>query len=103
MTTATNRKPRKVNPVKCDLVTIRRLAYPCTLLPNGQPAHVTINGKPYVVTARTGMVCFHSKDASHIVSQGTCSCEDFTYVREARGEKCKHILAASKMIADGTI
>ena len=101
--TTTTRKPRKVNPVRCDLQVIRRLAYPCTLLPAGQPAQVTLNGKPYVVTAELDALTFHSGTDSHTVSRGTCTCGDFTFVREARGESCKHILACSKMRAEGAV
>jgi hypothetical protein len=97
------RKARRVNPVKCDLTVIRRLAYPCTLLPAGQPAHVSLNGKPYVVTAEGDCVIFHSDRDSHTVSHGGCTCGDYVFVREARGEACKHVVAAGKMRAEGAV
>lgn len=105
MTATISRKPRTVNPARCDLVTLRRMAYPCELLPAGQPAHVVLNGKPYVVTADgSDAFTFHGeRGRSHTVCGGTCCCEDFIYVREARGEACKHVLALGKLRADGSV
>lgn len=104
MSATAKSKPRKVNPARCDLVTLRRMAYPCTLLPNGQPAHVTINGKPYVVShSHPGVICFHSETDSHIVAGGECTCADFVFTRQARGESCKHQIAAGLMIQNGAL
>ena len=102
-TTTTPRKPRRVNPVKCEVVTHRRMVYACELMPIGVPAHITLNAKPYVVEVVEDSVVLHSSTDTHTVSRETCTCGDYTFVREARGEVCKHVLAVRKLKLDGTI
>jgi hypothetical protein len=102
MTTTTR---RRVNPARCDLTVVRRMAYPCDLLPQGQPAHVLLNGKPYVVTCEgVGVYTFHGEGGrSHQTAGGRCCCEDYVYVREARQEPCKHLECLARMRAESAI
>lgn len=103
--TTTTRKPRTIRPAKADILVERRMAYPCELLPEGQPARIVLNGKPYVVTHDgEDAFTFHGlSNRSCTVRGWCCDCEDFIYVREARGEPCKHVLAWARMKHDGTI
>lgn len=107
-TTTRSRKPRTIRPAVASVVVLRRMAYPCVLLPNGQSAHITLNSKLYAVTAdgdeTTQVFTFHGEAGqSHQVCRGECTCESFVFVREARGEACKHVLAVEILKADGTI
>jgi predicted nucleic acid-binding Zn finger protein len=102
--TSTTRKPRAVRPPACRVVTFRRAAYPCELLPAGQVALVSVNEKGYAVSVAGGVVTFHTAEGKRYqVCGDTCTCPDYVYTREPRGEVCKHCLAAKLLAADGTI
>lgn len=86
----------------------RRIAYPCAILPAGQPCRLVLNGRPYCVyPLGAGPACgwrivgaegraydVHPAGAAYV-----CDCPDATY----RARTCKHCLAVAQLRADGAI
>lgn len=93
---------------RCEVQVERRIAYPCALLTAGQPARITINGRPYCVyplgeAPACGWRIIGAEGRTYDIHPAggvyVCDCPDATY----RARTCKHCRAIAQLRADGAI